>query len=157
VQLLLYATVRAWRASGGTRSAFLMVLVFVTMIQIAIGTRVRGGVDTALRSGVPRASALASIGVDHLHRTVALVVFGGSVLLVLWLRAKFPKESVLIRWAYVVSVLAAVQIGFGITMVYVSLEPIAQVGHLAIASLLLGAETFLLLAIPVHRNGCSSN
>jgi len=128
------------------------------MIQIVLGTQVRGGIDAAIGSGVQRASALATVGlIDHLHRNVALLVFGGSILILMWLRTRFPEERLLIRWAAVVVALATVQIGLGITMAYVSLEPVAQVGHLTVASLLLGAETMLLLlgktmAADVQRN-----
>src|SRR5262249_31982905 len=124
----------------------LIVLILVTMIQIGLGTQVRGVIDLAIDSGVARASALASVGVlDHLHRDAALVVFAGSVVAVMWLRASFPKERILLRWAHVVAGLATLQVALGVVMAYVSLEPAAQVAHLTVASLLLGAETVLLL------------
>ncbi len=116
------------------------------MFQIGIGTQVRGAIDVAIDSGVVRASALASVGLlDHLHRDTALVVFASSLLIVMWLRAKFPKERSLILWAYGVAGLATLQVALGVLMAYVSLEPAAQVAHLTVASLLLGAETVLLL------------
>jgi cytochrome c oxidase assembly protein subunit 15 len=146
VQLLLYATVRAMKRASGMASPFLTALIGVTMIQIGLGTQVRGAVDAATNSGVARASALASIGpLDHIHRSVALVVFAGSLLAVMWLSARFRKERTLIPWAYVVAGLATLQIVLGIAMAYVSLAPATQVAHLAVASLLLGAETVLLL------------
>src|SRR5262245_16645224 len=146
VQLLLYATVRAWRKAGGPPSLFLIVLILVTMVQIGLGTQVRGVIDLAIGSGVPRASALGSVGLlDHLHRDTALAVLAGSVAAVTWLWSSFPKESILIRWAWVVAGLATLQVALGVVMAYVSLEPAAQVAHLTVASLLLGAETVLLL------------
>ncbi|PYS48010.1 MAG: hypothetical protein DMG13_26480 [Acidobacteria bacterium] len=152
VQLLLYATVRAWRKAGGPPSPFLIALILVTMIQIGLGTQVRGALDVAIDSGVARASALASVGpLDHLHRDGALVVFAGSLLIVMWLWARLPKERILIRWAYAVAGLATLQVALGVVMAYVSLEPAPQVGHLTVASLLLGAETVLLLLTPSIR------
>ena len=146
VQLLLYATVSAWRKTDGLSSPFLIVLVLVTMIQIAFGTQVRSAIDVAIGNGVARASALATAGlVDHLHRDLALVVFGGCLLTVMWLSIRFPRERALIRWAYVVAALATLQVALGVSMAYVSLEPAMQVGHLTVASLLLGAETILVL------------
>ncbi|HET9362125.1 MAG TPA: COX15/CtaA family protein [Vicinamibacterales bacterium] len=153
VQLLLYATV-ATRPHGAattgtprtpvTRAT--LSLILVTMIQIAIGTQVRGAVDVALDGGVPRAGAVASVGMlDHLHRGAALAVFAGSLMMVLWLGSRVPGERTLIRWAYVVAGLATAQVGLGVVMTYVSLLPAAQVGHLVVASVLLGAETVLLL------------
>jgi len=146
VQLLLYATVRTWRRAGGPPSPFLIALILVTMIQIGLGTQVRGAIDVAINSGVAPASALASVGLlDQLHRNAALVVFAGSLLIVMWPRARFPKEKTLMPWAYVVAGLATLQVALGVVMAYVSLGPAAQVGHLTVASLLLGAETVLLL------------
>jgi heme A synthase len=63
----------------------------------------------------------------------------------MWMRARFPRERILIRWAFVVAGLATLQVALGVAMAYVSLEPAIQVGHLTVASLLLGAETILLL------------
>jgi cytochrome c oxidase assembly protein subunit 15 len=145
VQLLLYATVRAWKAAE-PGSPFLLVLIFVTLIQIGFGTQVRGSIDVAVDSGVARAGALASVGLfDHLHRTAAMAVFAGSFLIVVWLRKRIPRERTMIRWAYIIAGLATLQVALGVGMAYVSLEPAIQVAHLMIASLLLGAETVLFL------------
>ena len=109
----------------------------VTLIQVAVGTQVRSGVDAALDAGTARASALATVGaIDYLHRDAALVVLVGSMLLAGWLRN---------RWSYAVLALAGLQVGLGILMAYISLLPAAQVLHLTLASLLLGAETVLFL------------
>ncbi len=42
VQLLLYATVRSLSRGGGPPSPFLIALIVVTMVQIGLGTQVRG-------------------------------------------------------------------------------------------------------------------
>src|SRR5207244_11021194 len=92
VQLLLYATVRAWRRSDGLSSPFLIVLVLVTMIQIAFGTQVRSAIDVAIENGVARASALATAGRrDHLHRELALAVLRGCPLPAMRTPLAFPK------------------------------------------------------------------
>jgi cytochrome c oxidase assembly protein subunit 15 len=153
VQLLLYATVLARSLGTGrsgtsrtpvTRGAVFLILV--TMIQIAIGTQVRGAVDVAIAGGVPRTRVVDSVGMlDHLHRGAALVVLVGALLIVRWLWSRFRREWILIRWATIVAALATAQVALGVVMAYGSLLPAAQVGHLTIASLLLGAETVLLL------------
>jgi len=146
VQLLLYATVRAWRKAGRRASALLIGLILLTMFQIALGTQVRGGVDTALDNGVPRDAALSSIvGLTNAHRDAAIVVVAVCFATVLYLTARFPKERTIMKWAYTVAALAGLQILFGMTLSYVALKPVLQIGHLTIASLLLGAETVLLL------------
>lgn len=150
VQLLLYATVRATRGTKGRAAPALTIplvaLIAFTLVQIALGTQVRGGVDTALDAGIARNAALATVGqLDFLHRDTAMLVFAGSIILVLWIWSKYPGERVLARWAYGVAGLATAQVVLGVVMAYVSLMPAAQVGHLTIASLLLGAQTVLLL------------
>ena len=163
VQMLLYVTVRAGSPSHlGSRalehsstpapqhlSTFVIALIVVTLIQIAIGTQVRGGVDAALDAGVARDAALATVGtLDVLHRDAAFITLMGSILLSLWLVTRSgPAKAGLyiVRWSWVVLGLAVGQVALGVVMAYVSLVPAAQVLHLTVASLLLGAETVLLL------------
>ena len=162
VQMLLYVTVDAVSPAAGGKALALRtedaalragarravasataVLIAITLVQIALGTQVRGGVDTALDAGVERAAALATVGtIDYLHRDAAIVVLLACFLLSFWLTA---KGSALARWSWAVLGLAALQVAVGAIMAYVSLLPGAQVAHLTLASLLLGAETVLLL------------
>ena len=150
VQMLLYVTVESTRKRGGGRAsvpaaAGAAVLIALTLVQIAIGTQVRGGVDAALDAGFARASALATVGwVDYLHRDSALAVLLGALLLTAWL-VRRGDLRLRIGWSWVVLALAAVQVALGASMAYLSLLPAAQVAHLTVASLLLGAETVLFL------------
>jgi cytochrome c oxidase assembly protein subunit 15 len=162
VQMLLYVTVRAMgpdkpeglspRSDGrlqtrGDKPLGLSIaaLIVITLIQIGLGTQVRGGVDAALDAGVARNAALATVGtIDYLHRDAAFATLLGAVLLTFWLVAK-GGPGPLIRWSWVVLGLAVSQVAVGVVMAYVSLLPGAQVAHLTLASLLLGAETVLLL------------
>jgi cytochrome c oxidase assembly protein subunit 15 len=150
VQLLLYATVQATsRPVEQGRSGLaapLLILITITLVQIALGTQVREGIDEAIGAGVARNQALATVWrIDLLHRDTAAVVLAGTLLLMLWIWWKFPLEKALARWAYAVVGLATAQIALGVIMAYISLIPAAQVAHLTVASLLLGAETVLFL------------
>lgn len=155
VQLLLYATFEAVASTAGeTRETDARVtwaiaaLIGLTLLQAGFGTQVRGHVDAALDAGVARTAALATVGwLDLLHRDLAFVVLIGAALLTLWMLA---RRSGLIPWAFVVLALAVAQIVLGVVMAYVSLVPAAQVGHLTIASLLLGAETVMWLLSRRH-------
>ena len=142
VQLLLYATVRAWHLPAAARIPILfpVVLMIGTLGQIGLGTQVRGALE--------RVHSLALVGqLDFLHRDAALAVLVGALALAIWLRARFPSEQTIVAWSYAVAGLATLQVALGVVMAYVSLSPTAQVGHLTVASLLLGAETVLLLLI----------
>ena len=152
VQMLLYVTVMAGGARGAGQAGgpagvrpWVLVLIVITLVQIAIGTQVRGGVDAALDAGVARSSALATVGtLDFLHRDAAFVTLLAAILLTFWLVAK-GGGATLIRWSWAVLGLAVGQVALGVVMAYVSLLPAAQVLHLTMASLLLGAETVLFL------------
>ena len=148
VQLLLYATVEATRPAGGgmlkTEGRLAMLLIVLTLVQAGVGTQVRGHLETALDAGVARDVALSTVGrLDYLHRDLAFGVLLGAALFALWL---WSRRSPLVRWSLVVLTLAVLQIALGIVMAYGSLIPAAQVGHLTIASLLLGAQTVLWLS-----------
>lgn len=149
VQLLLFATIdslspinlRALIARGWPTLA----LIVVTLVQIGFGTQVRGAVDVALDAGTARHLALAAVGrLDVLHRDLAVAVLAGAAGLALWLLAR-RAAATLVRWSWLVLLLAAVQVGLGVYLAYASLTPAAQVAHLTVASLLLGAETVLLV------------
>jgi cytochrome c oxidase assembly protein subunit 15 len=160
VQLLLYATFVAGEAgraggagragkagkaggAGGAAPRVIAGLIALTLIQSALGTQVRGHVEDALISGVARDAALATVGrLDYLHRDAAGIVVIAITLMTLWM---LSKRSPLLPWMFAVLGLALSQIVLGVVMAYVSLAPAAQVLHLTIASLLLGAETVLWL------------
>jgi len=160
VQMLLYVTVRATSpdkpeglsprpARRGDKPLGLSIrlLIVLTLIQIVLGTQVRGGVDAALDAGVARDAALATVGtLDLLHRDAAFVVLLGCILFQFWLAARRAPLLVL-RWSWVSLGLAVLQVGLGVVMAYVTLLPAAQVLHLTVASLLLGAQTVVLLVV----------
>jgi cytochrome c oxidase assembly protein subunit 15 len=157
VSLLLYATVYAFfagqpAASSSTESerrplAYAAIaIIAVTLVQVALGAQVREGIDEALDAGIGRTGALATVGrVDFWHRETALVVLlltGGIGAMV---RARHRHDRPLRLAAATVAALVLAQIGLGLVMAYATLTPAAQIGHLTSSSLLLGAETVLLL------------
>jgi cytochrome c oxidase assembly protein subunit 15 len=148
VQMLLYVTVEALATpqrvrADGVLGWSVVALIVLTLVQAGFGTQVRGAVDAALDAGVARNLALGTVGrLDFLHRDLAFAVVVGATLLTLLL---LSRRSPLVRWSFVVLALAILQIALGAVMAYRSLIPAAQVGHLTIASLLLGAETVLWL------------
>ncbi|MFM8533744.1 MAG: hypothetical protein ACKOEC_09200, partial [Acidimicrobiia bacterium] len=149
VQLLLYATY-ASGVTGATSATGAMgatgavaVLIALTLLQAGVGTQVRGAVDHALDSGIARELAIGTVGrLDFIHRDLAFVVLMAATVVTLWL---LSKRSALVSWAFVVLALAGLQIAVGLYMAYGYLLPAAQVAHLTLSSLLLGAETVLWL------------
>ena len=149
VQLLLYATyasgVTGAKSATGAKGATgaIAVLIALTLLQAGVGTQVRGAVDHALDSGIARELAIGTVGrLDFIHRDLAFVVLMAATVVTLWL---LSKRSPLVPWAFVVLALAGLQIAVGLYMAYGYLLPAAQVAHLTVSSLLLGAETVLWL------------
>ena len=156
VQMLLYVTVKSGsrrssqagsRAEADAKGAKVatFVLILITLVQIGFGTQVRGAIDGAIDAGVARDLALGTVGgMDYLHRDLAFVVLLGAAGLCAWLMSQRAAPAV-VRWSFVVLFLAILQVALGAVMAYGSLLPAAQVGHLTVASLLLGAQTVVLL------------
>ncbi|MEP7117042.1 MAG: COX15/CtaA family protein [Acidobacteriota bacterium] len=155
VQLLLWATVESFVADRrpGPPSPALRLLGWgawavtaVLLAQVAFGTLVRGRIDEALDASVPRAEALATVGpLDATHRELAGVVTLAVVGLWLWTWTRHGGNAPLVRSA--VAALAAViaQVLAGMALAGWALPPAAQVVHLTLASVLLGALTTLAL------------
>ena len=154
VSLLLYATLYAF--FGDARSAArhgraalawtTLVLIVVTLGQVALGAQVRGGIDDAITAGTARSNALAVVGdYDRWHRDGSLVVFGLVLIVLLQVWSGYASETPLVRAAYVLIALVVVQLVLGVSLAYIGLTPAAQIGHLTAASLLLGAETVMFL------------
>lgn len=155
VSLLLYATVYSlyaqhgpvrWSRARRGLSGLVIGTIAVTLVQVGLGTQVRGRIDQALDAGVARSGALATADwLDFLHRDAALLVLGLSIVILVSLRRRAGREAALTRAGWAVTLLAAAQIAVGLLLAYVALPPSAQVAHLTVASLLLGAQTVLLL------------
>jgi heme a synthase len=153
VSLLLYATVRAFYPGASSPAPARRLLarstlavIALTLVQVAVGTLVRGGVDAARDRGVAREAALATVGaIDFWHRDLALVVMVAT-LAVVWLTwHRHRHDAVLLRTAGLAAVLVVSQVMLGVSMAYVDLTPAAQVGHLTASSLLLGGQLLLFL------------
>lgn len=120
--------------------------ILVTLLQVAVGTQVRGRVDDALDEGVAREAALATVGaLDGVHRTLSLAVASLALLSMLVAWARHPGERVILSWTYAVVALCAAQIVIGVGLAYIALAPAGQVLHLTVSSLLMGALMVQLL------------
>lgn len=155
VQLLLWATVESLIAArpaaariplGLTRFGWAAwAATALLLVQVGIGTQVRGAVDDALVE-LPRTGVIASIGVlDLWHRefaaVVALAVFG----LWAWAWIGHAAHAPLRHTASAALGAVVVQIAAGMALTGFALPPAAQVIHLTGSSLLLGALTALAL------------
>ncbi|MGE0360471.1 MAG: heme A synthase [Vicinamibacterales bacterium] len=114
--------------------------IVLSLVQVGVGTQVRGRVDEALEV-VPRAQALETVGtLDTTHRELAALTGLGilGLWLVVWTRQ--PADRALLRAAHLALACTAAQILLGMALA-ATLPAAAQVLHLTVASLLLGALT----------------
>ncbi len=163
VQLLLWATVEslvadrpAARPSPALRAFgwWTWAATGVLLVQVAFGTLVRGKVDDALDAAVPRADALATVGaLDTMHRELAALVTMAVLGLWLWAWLRHGGHATLARTAGAALTLVVAQLVVGMALAGLALPPPAQVSHLTLASLLLGALTTVALVAwrwPAH-------
>lgn len=156
VSLLLYATVCAFFDGGQpipnlprhrrTLGFRTLVVTGFALAQISLGALVRGTIDdtTKVYEHLQRSEWLDAVGwIDIAHRQLAVVVFflTAGLLVSVWnTRGDAPR---LYTVAVVTTALAGGQIVTGLVLAYAGLPPPAQVIHLFIGSLLLGALTTL--------------
>ncbi len=157
VSLLLYATVNAFfpdaaPAPGPERRLIgrgAKALMALTLVQVAVGTQVRSGIDDAVATGlVRREELLGTVGaVDTVHRSAALVVLAGGIALFIAVRRRprGPAWPLLLGAGAAVVALTLAQIGAGVILATLGLPRAAQVAHLTLACLLLGAQTLVAL------------
>jgi cytochrome c oxidase assembly protein subunit 15 len=111
------------------------------LVQVGIGSQVRSQVDEALTS-VTRDDALATVGtLDMAHRNLAALLTLSVV--ALWAAAYtwHTRHRALVIAAGVAAICVIAQFAVGIVLASFALPPPAQVAHLTLATLLLGALT----------------
>jgi cytochrome c oxidase assembly protein subunit 15 len=175
VSLLIYATVSAYEPADGLRDAdeplpesrrqlFVATLgtTALLMVQVAIGTRVRASLEIVSREHLEyaRGEWITHIGsLDPVHRTMALVV-GSAVLALAWyVWKRVDPQPVLRTIAALLGAGVVVQIAIGVGLAYGALPPVLQIGHVTVASLMLGGLiTLAMLAarLPVFSSAAGT-
>lgn len=164
VTLLLYATFVAFRLRGGEdrpasperrRLRRLAVgVIAVVLLQVYLGTLVRGGMEHALGENpdLARSEWLAQVPMqDQAHRAVAAVAGLAVFALMLQARTRFASDRSLVTWATVAAILVGIQVIVGMVLGRADLPPTAQVLHLSGASLLLGSLVVVALVAGRER------
>ncbi|RYE36142.1 MAG: hypothetical protein EOP42_04490, partial [Sphingobacteriaceae bacterium] len=79
------------------------------------------------------------------HKNIALCVIIVNVILYLLLKKYYKRSSVQRQLMSTTFILIMLQIFAGVLLSYLGLPPIAQIAHVLLASLLFGAQFYLLL------------
>ena len=124
--------------------------LFITTLQIAIGTSVRETVDAVITTfpSLPRNQWVAQLGqiLDY-HRDFAILTLIVNVGLYFLILKKYKKTVSILNCLTGVLALIVTQSLVGAMLSYWSLPPIAQASHIFLASLLFGLQFYIVLLI----------
>ena len=139
--------------AGGIRVVTVIAL-FLTIIQIALGTEVREEIDAVAESMnyLARPEWTQKVGFEfNLHRDLAIVVFILNLVLLVLIRRKYLGNTLHFRYMIYIALLIIAQIVTGIILSRLALPPVAQTVHLFLASLIFGAQYYLFLLLKQNK------
>lgn len=125
-----------------------LLVWILSIVQIAFGTEVRERIDEVANrfQGGYRESWVTTAGNIFLqHRDIAILVLIGNVVLYALIRRTFSRHSVQQQIMSFTFLMIMLQIVTGVLLSYCSLPPYAQAIHIVLASLIFGAQFYLLL------------
>jgi cytochrome c oxidase assembly protein subunit 15 len=125
-----------------------VVVLIISVIQIVFGTEVRETIDSVANhfQGGYREDWIADAGTIFVdHRSMAILVLVGNVLLYALIRREFSRHSLQQQLMSFTFLMIMLQIVTGIILSHLSLPPYAQAAHLVLASLIFGAQFYLVL------------
>lgn len=124
-----------------------LLTLILSIAQIAFGTEVREKIDeVATRLSGYRDGWVNSAGqIFFQHRDVAVLVLFANVMLYALIRRHFSRHSVQQQLMSFTFLIIMLQIVTGILLSYLALPPVAQALHILFASLMFGAQFYLML------------
>ncbi len=141
------------KAAGNIRSLVILALV-LTVIQIALGTEVRERIDevSAAMNFLNRSEWVENVGLGYLlHSNLAIFVFVLNIFILVLMRRKYLGNSHQFKFIVYVFFLLLIQMVAGLTLAYLALPPVAQAAHILLASLVFGAQVYLLLLLKQNK------
>ncbi|MFC0515935.1 heme A synthase [Mucilaginibacter angelicae] len=136
--------------SGSSPLVYIITLaaLFVSILQIAFGTEVREKIDAVANhfQGGYRKDWITNAGeIFQHHRDIAVLVLVLNVALFVLIRKGFNRHSIQQQLMSFTFLMITLQIVTGILLSYMALPPVAQAAHIVLASLIFGAQFYLLL------------
>ena len=136
-----------------------LLALILSIAQITFGTEVREKIDAvATRLSGYRDGWVNSAGQIFLqHRDVAILVLVINVMLYALIRRHFSRHSIQQQLMSFNFLIIMLQIVTGIVLSYLALPPVAQMLHIVLASLMFGAQFYLMLNLyqSANRQGAS--
>ena len=125
-----------------------VLVLLLSTLQIAFGTEVREKIDAVAGhlEGSYRDSWVKQAGeIFSQHRDMAAIVLVLNIVLYVLIRRGFNRHSIQQQLMSFTFLMLMLQIVTGILLAYWALPPYAQAGHIVLASLVFGAQFYLLL------------
>jgi cytochrome c oxidase assembly protein subunit 15 len=125
-----------------------LAALVLSVLQITFGTEVREKIDAVAAhfQGGYRSNWIKGAGeIFTHHRDMAILVFVINVVLYALIRKKFNRHSIHQQLMSFNFLMIMLQIVTGILLSYSALPPVAQAAHILLASLIFGAQFYLLL------------
>jgi len=125
-----------------------IISLLLSIFQIVFGTELREKIDAVIArfQGGYREDWVSNAGaIFFQHRDIAIFVVLINILLYALVRQGFSRDSVQQQLMSITFLLVMLQIATGITLTYWALPPAAQALHVMLASLIFGAQYYLML------------
>ena len=132
-----------------------IIVILLSVVQISMGTSVREKIDeisTHLQGGYRQDWVGRAGEIFTHHRDLALAVFVLNVMLYGLVRKSYSRHSIHQQLMSFTFLMIVLQIGTGIALSYFALPPFAQTLHILLASLIFGAQFYLLLNLSRSAN-----
>src|SRR5665213_3102437 len=120
----------------------------LSIVQISFGSEVRERIDAVAShlQGGYRSDWIGNAGqVFYQHRDAAILVLMANVVLFALVRGNFNRHSIQQQLMSFIFLVIMLQIVTGILLSYWALPPTAQAAHVVLASLVFGAQFYLML------------
>jgi len=140
--------------NAGWITALAYVGLLLTIIQITLGTEVREQIDvvSSAMDTLNRAEWVSQVGANFVyHRDLAILVIIVNVSSFMVIRKRYPIDGYQYKYISYVLLLIVLQIITGLILSYMGLPPFAQAIHILLATLVFGAQFYLLLLLKKSR------
>ncbi|MBG07827.1 MAG: heme A synthase [Halobacteriovoraceae bacterium] len=152
IQEALKLEAKEKQPSWNLAATFVLVTLFITIIQVILGTQTREEVNLVQTTLplIPRGNWVENLGVFfNIHRTFSILVLGSHIGLFLYLKNKVLKEEAFFNKALLYTV--SLEVISGIGMAYFGIPAFLQPIHLLLASFMVGFLFYLSLSIPYQH------
>ncbi|MBS1531792.1 MAG: COX15/CtaA family protein [Bacteroidetes bacterium] len=151
ISILTYHLAKVYGKAKIQTKGIIYVVTFaciaISIVQISMGTGVRATIDAvSVRLSGYRDGWVNSAGQVFLeHRELSILVLLANIMLYALIRKYFSRHSIQQQMMSFNFLIIMLQIVTGIVLAYLALPPVAQMLHVLLASLMFGAQFYLLL------------